>query len=376
MNMTVIKQSPVGMRGNPISRYQDEVVRNQQTWERCMPASAARQALEARGLDVDFIVANDLVRVATPEVCDELELGDEPTFRVLRPYDLLFRAVNAMGMHVSWRKVEWDVRDPGKWGRMRGANSYRHKSWSPAKNVMLWNGVTAEDGVKVLLCEGEADWLSLCQSFPADCVIGLWGGAWTDEIAMTILTPSTPIVMLFDLDKGGDTYRKAITQTLPPTRKGIFSWALPEGRATADLLESMGGRVDMNDLLRLGVLNPTTLRAIARRFTPPATWAEDSIPEWMIHTPSRPHNRQAPQRDAEATRKYVMGLLDSVSGDMGRGEALRLIGHLWGLVARGDADSAEVAHTLKTRYVDVGRDRETKVDRSAIVRDAKRKANA
>jgi hypothetical protein len=67
--------------------------------------------------------------------------------------------------------------------------------------------------VRLLIAEGESDYLSLCERYPGAAVLGVFSGGWTPGFAARIPFGSE-VTVRTDSDAAGDRYAEQIRQTL------------------------------------------------------------------------------------------------------------------------------------------------------------------
>ena len=78
---------------------------------------------------------------------------------------------------------------------------------------------------RVVICEGEPDFLVACTTFAmGDAVFGIGSGWWTKEHAVRIPSQSEIIIATHD-DRAGEMYAKQILTTLPDSRR-VWRWKL------------------------------------------------------------------------------------------------------------------------------------------------------
>ena len=66
---------------------------------------------------------------------------------------------------------------------------------------------------KIVIVEGESDWLSACTRWPELAVIGVYSGSWAQSVADAIPAGSR-LVILTDRDEAGDNYAKKIITSI------------------------------------------------------------------------------------------------------------------------------------------------------------------
>lgn len=66
---------------------------------------------------------------------------------------------------------------------------------------------------RVVVCEGEPDWLTLCQTMPDRAVIGVWSGSWTAEIAARV-PEGAEVLIAVHHDDAGHKYAATVRGTL------------------------------------------------------------------------------------------------------------------------------------------------------------------
>lgn len=88
-----------------------------------------------------------------------------------------------------------------------------------ATELVLANSLAAQHlanpgaPIRLLVCEGEPDFLALCQRYPGTNVIGVMNGSWSPAFAERV--PFGSLVMVrTHLDEAGEKYAKVITKTL------------------------------------------------------------------------------------------------------------------------------------------------------------------
>jgi 5S rRNA maturation endonuclease (ribonuclease M5) len=355
-----------------------DVLERQRLWDACLPATTCSQPFRARGLDPEAVERMDVVRVATEDVADIMTMGDSPLFRSLEAGDLLFKTVDGLGFHRGWRKVNWDRSAPSAWSKRRAPLGYDGKP-SPVSNKILRNGVKSVspegDARAVFFCEGEADFLSMAQAMEGEAVvIGLASGSWTEEIALCMIHPESLIYLMFDSDLGGEHYRKTVCNSMPRHKfRNLFIPPQWTRRVNHILGRPEDKRADINDLLRAGALRASNLDFITFQFSPPKEWKDyDDRPAWLRGT--RKQRDQVGERTAEQIRahfeEYASIVRSGLEGN--RFEALRVFGHLYGMVARAEIDEAEVDNIAHDHYIRTGKDRETRGSRGELVRSCKR----
>jgi hypothetical protein len=72
---------------------------------------------------------------------------------------------------------------------------------------------TPAEPVRVLVAEGEPDFLSLCQRYPGTAAVGVVSGSWSEAFATRIPFGSLVTIRTHH-DPAGDRYAEAITKTL------------------------------------------------------------------------------------------------------------------------------------------------------------------
>lgn len=124
---------------------------------------------------------------------------------------VVLRAFDCRGQARSLRA--WQV-DPTSTGPKRLPPA-GHK----ATELVLANAMAAQllanpsDPIRLLVVEGEPDFLALCQRYPGTNVIGVMNGSWNEAFAERI--PFGSLVMVrTHLDEAGEKYASKITKTL------------------------------------------------------------------------------------------------------------------------------------------------------------------
>ena len=87
---------------------------------------------------------------------------------------------------------------------------------------------------RLVICEGEPDWLTCCESRPGWAAIGIWSGSWSQELADRIPSGSR-VLIATDHDEAGAKYAGAIVASL-------------RGRVTIE--RTTAGPLDENDRFR------------------------------------------------------------------------------------------------------------------------------
>jgi 5S rRNA maturation endonuclease (ribonuclease M5) len=83
-----------------------------------------------------------------------------------------------------------------------------------------WSWAEDYEPLKVWIVEGETDFLSLATkvwseaSDTAPAILGIWAGAWTDELSARIPLDVGQIVIATDVDEAGEKYAKRIADSL------------------------------------------------------------------------------------------------------------------------------------------------------------------
>ena len=107
----------------------------------------------------------------------------------------------------------------------------------PGREMLRWAGLWGPALRGLVIVEGEPDYLTAAVAWPQWAVLGIVGGAWSEEIAATVPRGAT-VVVRTDSDTAGDRMAAQVTETL-------------RGRAT---VRRVRDELDVNDLLRAGVL--------------------------------------------------------------------------------------------------------------------------
>jgi hypothetical protein len=206
------KPAPVAPIPEPERDYppEDEVRR---LWDSAMPASDDRDAsghLVQRRIDPDRVAALDLARV----IRRRTEVPSWACFHRMRwtitGHRMLVRVFDCDGV---WRSVRgWRISD-GKTPKRLPPGGYKAKGLilanDPGQALLRGDPV----GSRVIIVEGEPDWVLRSTINPDTPVLGFLSGCWHEGFAARIPYGGEVIVRTH-VDRAGNGYAKQITESV------------------------------------------------------------------------------------------------------------------------------------------------------------------
>lgn len=180
----------------------------QQLWANALPVSeveCARVALERRGLqpgpELARAITGALPRWARYQGSSWLQSGH----RIALP---VFDALGALRSVRAWQV------DPGAAGPKRLPPAGHRSGGLVLANDAALRWLRGPSGtLKLVVVEGESDFLSACQLCAGHAIVGIYSGAWTQEFADRVPLGSLATIHT-DHDAAGDKYAAQITKTL------------------------------------------------------------------------------------------------------------------------------------------------------------------
>jgi hypothetical protein len=178
-------------------------------WSAAQPIAAVeacRAPLAQRGLSPDPELARALVQKSLPRwACYQGAPWSDTGHRIVLP------VFDALGALRSLRAWQIDSNAPGP-KRLPPAG-HRATGLILANNAALRMLRSSAGPVRLLICEGEPDFLSLAQHYAGTAVIGVFSGSWQQDFANRIPYGSLVTIRTHH-DVAGHRYAAAITKTL------------------------------------------------------------------------------------------------------------------------------------------------------------------
>lgn len=331
---------------------------------------APKSPLMARYLTPEFATNMGLAGRFSVDDFDVInELG---LFKYLNRNDMIMPIYDITFRVCGFRRIAWNADNPSKW------NKFRAQAGLDTTHLALWNGKYINRILKnpVLICEGEADFLFLCEFLHKNgseaVVIGIIGGhglhpEWASQIPL-----DHSVFLLTDRDDAGNRYAEGIRYLLRASNRvyrfrgfNASGVGCPDGQPSWDL-----NKIQMESRGEFGRQPVRILDAISSPMEAPP----DLGPPPTILTPPKPRKKavysdfEKAQQRAEERLRSVVSLL---AQDFWCGDRYKFLAAVTPVVAAakdGRLPHAGTEQALLQAAEMSSTDKETRADRKRAIK--------